>query len=286
VDENALMKRAVSMVGRKFYKARLSESDYQVKPKETEDMNGANLIGSATHQGTHAPVFDFDFPAYLLPSSSPGKFHLYLEKEISWESYMDVLEAMVNAGLLEPGWVDSGINHGTLLLRPPGVVKENVKSLNHQENYATPKSLHKEQLYILKRTYEEWKADRLNVTKYQSHAIGSYYVADKVTEDYLEKPSISRGVILFRELYGIISDLAEQIKREENRLKVEQERTVKCRAYNKRLLRQIKDLGETPVGQNERLDAYLRENTLDAYLDYRDSEIKTRDATGDATRDA
>jgi hypothetical protein len=235
MDENTLMKKAVSMIGRKFYKATLNETDYEVKPDEA-DINNGNLIGSATQQGTHAPVFDLDFPAYLLPSSSPGKFHLYLEKEISWESYLDILESMVNAGLLEPGWVDSGITNGAMLLRPPGVFKENVKSLNHVEKYEALKSRHEVTLCELKSIFLEW----------QKHKQSNLFI-DEAAKSYIQSPSAKNGATLFLELFNIVDAMSTIIEREKDRLKYEQERTTRQRTYIQGLEKQITDMGEIPL---------------------------------------
>lgn len=69
---------------------------------DTEDA--ANLIGSLTKTGLHAPVLDIDYPARLVPSSTPGHFHLYLDVEIPWHRYALALWALSVAGLIEPGF--------------------------------------------------------------------------------------------------------------------------------------------------------------------------------------
>lgn len=71
----------------------------------------------------HAPVIDIDFPAALIPSSTPGHFHLYLEKPVTWRGYQRVLEALSYAGLLEPGYVHASIERGKTFVRKPMVTK-------------------------------------------------------------------------------------------------------------------------------------------------------------------
>lgn len=69
---------------------------------DTED--DANLIASLTTNGAHAPVLDIDYPARLVPSSTPGHYHLYLDREIPWHRYQLALWALSVAGLIEPGF--------------------------------------------------------------------------------------------------------------------------------------------------------------------------------------
>lgn len=71
---------------------------------EVDTPDAANLVSSLTKTGHHAPVLDIDYPARLVPSSTPGHFHLYLEKEIPWGRYQLVLWALSWAGLIEPGF--------------------------------------------------------------------------------------------------------------------------------------------------------------------------------------
>ena len=90
----------------------------------TEDLYAANLIGSATELfGLHMPLFDIDYSAKMIESSTPGHFHLYLDKPISWDAYIKVLEAMRDAGLVEVGFCDNAIKRGQAFLRTPWTFK-------------------------------------------------------------------------------------------------------------------------------------------------------------------
>lgn len=64
----------------------------------------ANLISSLTVDGLHAPAIDLDFPCRLVPSSTSGHYHLYLDRTMSWRQYKRLLRAMLKAGLIEPGF--------------------------------------------------------------------------------------------------------------------------------------------------------------------------------------
>lgn len=96
------------------------------------DPDRANLIGSRLvdqpnerRTGTlHAPVIDIDLECHLLPSTTPGHFHLYIEKAVSWEAYGEMLTAMCDAGIVEPGYVDAALHRGMSHVRKPGVMKQ------------------------------------------------------------------------------------------------------------------------------------------------------------------
>jgi hypothetical protein len=123
------MEKEVQMIRRWFKADLLKETpDYKNPPKEVIESE-ANLIGSPTNyidkqgQPLHMPVLDLDFPCELIPSSTPGHFHLYMNKTVGWESYRTMLEAMAEAGVLEEGYVKAAIHHGGTYVRKPGVLK-------------------------------------------------------------------------------------------------------------------------------------------------------------------
>ncbi len=84
---------------------------------QVDNDNDANLIGSLTTNGTHAPVLDIDYPARLIPSSTPGHYHLYLDREIPWGRYQLVLWVLSLAGLIEPGFFRAAIARGMTFAR-------------------------------------------------------------------------------------------------------------------------------------------------------------------------
>lgn len=88
------------------------------------DVGAANVITSAV-AGTelHKPVLDLDLPAKLLPSSTPGHFHLLIDKEMTWETYARLLDALVDAGVVEPGFVNASRARGYTAVRLPWVHK-------------------------------------------------------------------------------------------------------------------------------------------------------------------
>lgn len=136
---------------RKFFKADaadLDDPDYlnSVNREETTE-DKANLVSSISddiyneqrlnYDIRHLPVLDLDFPCQLIPSSTPGKFHLYMDKEVTWLQYANVLTAMAAAGLLEPGYVGASIAAGATFVRKPGVYK--VKMIDSGDYYKSIK---------------------------------------------------------------------------------------------------------------------------------------------------
>lgn len=55
--------------------------------------------------GAHAPVFDIDREVHLVPSSTPGHFHLYCPQPTTWRRYKKAMKAMAKAGIVDPEWV-------------------------------------------------------------------------------------------------------------------------------------------------------------------------------------
>lgn len=84
----------------------------------------ANLIGSATNvDNIHLPVLDFDFPCKLVESSTPGHFHLYINKPMEWNKYRILINCLSTAGLLELEWVRKAWKDQQTLVRTEGARK-------------------------------------------------------------------------------------------------------------------------------------------------------------------
>lgn len=103
----------------------------------TEDE--ANIISSILPNGNHAPVLDLDFPARLVPSSTPGHFHLYLDVELSPQEYRTLLETLAQVGIVEEGYAQASVAKGMSMVRKEGVLKpgaNNVPELTARMEYA------------------------------------------------------------------------------------------------------------------------------------------------------
>jgi len=84
----------------------------------------ANVITSEISPGLHAPVLDLDFGARLVPSSTPGHFHLYLDKAMPWDTYRELLYALSKAGIIETGWANASASNGFSCVRKQGHYKQ------------------------------------------------------------------------------------------------------------------------------------------------------------------
>lgn len=89
-----------------------------------ESYDEANLVSSETIHGDHMPVLDLDVRAFLVPSSTPGNSHLYINHNMLWEDYVKLITVMAEVGILEEGYVKASIARGATFVRRPGVYKE------------------------------------------------------------------------------------------------------------------------------------------------------------------
>lgn len=82
-------------------------------------IDEANLISSELTNRRHAPALDIDFPCQLFESKDDGHFHLYINKQMTWPQYRNLLIALGEAGLLEEGYVNASLKHEKSFLRKP-----------------------------------------------------------------------------------------------------------------------------------------------------------------------
>lgn len=87
-------------------------------------LERANLISSEVEPDTHMPVIDLDFPARIIPSSTDGHGHLYIDQEITWEQYLALLEGFQKAGLIQDAWLASAKQDKRSYVRLPHVFKK------------------------------------------------------------------------------------------------------------------------------------------------------------------
>lgn len=118
-------KYAVTL-GRKLYKAANLDLAYGEKEslEPVEGLAEANLVSSRLPNGMHAPVIDLDGPHNLVPSSTQGHSHLYLDTPMTWRRYKLLLRALWKAGVIEEGFYRNSVRRGFSSVRPPGVFKD------------------------------------------------------------------------------------------------------------------------------------------------------------------
>lgn len=83
----------------------------------------ANLVTSRVAGDTHIPLIDVDMDAALLPSSTPGHHHLYINKPMSYENYMKLLRVMAEVGIVQNGVLKAAEQQGYTSLRMPHIKK-------------------------------------------------------------------------------------------------------------------------------------------------------------------
>lgn len=109
--------------------------------QRTRSLRRATLASSGLpHQGMHFPMLDLDHHVELYASSTPGKHHLYIGTPITWAAYENLLDAFVEAGLVEPGYVAASQTRGYTSLRLPWVRKRRSHEALEEARYERPLS--------------------------------------------------------------------------------------------------------------------------------------------------
>ena len=71
----------------------------------------------------HKVLLDIDMPVLAVESSTPGHYHLYIDKELSWSEYHGLLEALKRCGIIEAGYYEASRRRGFTSLRTPWTPK-------------------------------------------------------------------------------------------------------------------------------------------------------------------
>lgn len=101
------------MGNRKFFRTTEVGGYYTNRREEITEVcrEEANLASSLCDDGNHLPVIDLDFPARLVPSRTPGHYHLYLDMPLSWAKYQRLLRALLAADLIGNDFYDLAMKH-------------------------------------------------------------------------------------------------------------------------------------------------------------------------------
>lgn len=99
-------------------------------PKRQDDPSPLESIFSTLgdFHRRHQIVLDVDHPAWLVPSSTPGHHHLYVEipDGVPEPDYFEFLDAAAKIGLIEPGYANVSKQRGHTDVRLPWVTKDGV----------------------------------------------------------------------------------------------------------------------------------------------------------------
>lgn len=85
----------------------------------------AEVVSSEIGEGIHCPTLDIDLPCYVVPSSTPGHFHLYIDYPMPWRKYKQLLKALAKSGIVEKGYVKASIRRKHTAVRVPWLKKGN-----------------------------------------------------------------------------------------------------------------------------------------------------------------
>ena len=78
------------------------------------------VYGSECEPGLHLAMFDVDIDAMLVPSRTPGHWHLYFDRRLTWRQYKKLMKAMAAADIIDRKWVSANLSRKQSFLRVPG----------------------------------------------------------------------------------------------------------------------------------------------------------------------
>lgn len=96
--------------------------DFDVSRPPVATRDEANIVSShvpGTDRARHKILLDLDHPAWLIPSSTEGNHHLYVDVTCDWDDYLEFLQAAAKIGLVEAGYVAASCERGYTSLRLP-----------------------------------------------------------------------------------------------------------------------------------------------------------------------
>lgn len=105
-------------------KYRQNKNRWRVDPSE------ANLISSRTDDGRQMPIIDLDFDFHLEESSTPGHYHLYLDKPIPRRKFVALMLALWYSGVVEMGFAVWSLRRMGNFARLPGIEKQPGRETN------------------------------------------------------------------------------------------------------------------------------------------------------------
>jgi hypothetical protein len=113
-----------------FRPGQISEEPNQPVSRPQAELSRAQTWSSelvdaeGNRTGYHTVMIDIDHPVRVLPSSTAGHYHLYIDKPVGEIEYFRLLDALAEAGLVEQGYVAASKVRGSTHLRLPWVRKE------------------------------------------------------------------------------------------------------------------------------------------------------------------
>lgn len=76
------------------------------------------LVFSREERVLHAPAIDIDgIHCELIPSSTEGNYHLYIDKPMPWTDYVKLLQVLFDVGIIEKGYFHASLEAEQSFLR-------------------------------------------------------------------------------------------------------------------------------------------------------------------------
>ena len=74
-------------------------------------------------EAKHRPILDIDIPMHIIPSTTPGHGHLYIDKELTWSEYRRLLGVLADCGIIERGYLNVSLAREHTAVRLPWIKK-------------------------------------------------------------------------------------------------------------------------------------------------------------------
>jgi len=146
-----------------FYRSRVSETGsddpFKTYPEQRKKVtyDEANLISSRVDDGYggvssyHRPVLDIDLPIAVVPSSTLGHSHLFINKELTTDQYQRLLEVLRDTGIIEHGYMKQFNILGETCVRTPHAPKGSAleKQINEEFKQSSEKEDIRKQIDVL-----------------------------------------------------------------------------------------------------------------------------------------
>ena len=111
------------------YMSSSSIPDYDNIDTPTDDLKRADMVTSkidddSAGEPQHKIILDLDYEVQVIPSSTEGHFHLYLDKTLPWSKYEKLLTVLGDLEVVEPGYARAAKRRKYTSVRLPWVKKE------------------------------------------------------------------------------------------------------------------------------------------------------------------
>ena len=111
------------------YLASSTNPGYDGANTPTDDLRRAEIItsevtGHDKGEPIHKVILDIDMNAALIPSSTDGHFHLYIDKELTWSKYEKLLTVLAEVGIIEKGYAGVSKSRKHTAARLPWIKKD------------------------------------------------------------------------------------------------------------------------------------------------------------------